>query len=77
VVAETPEGAFLAPERIDLQSGANRPLSLTLKTAPAVTGTTGSKMKSWKKWTITGLIAVTALFLVNEVSNEADASPPS
>lgn len=77
VVAETSAGAFLAAEQVDLQPGANRPLSLTLKVAPAAGGTTGSQMKSWKKWTITGLIAVTALFLINEVSDEVDASPPS
>jgi len=76
VLAETSEGAFLAEERIELQAGANRPLSLTLKVAPAQ-GTTGSRMKPWKKWTITGLIAVTALFLINEASSEADTSPSS
>jgi hypothetical protein len=76
VLAETPDGAFLAPDPVDLQPGANRPISLTLKVAPAMEGTTGSQMKTWKKWLIAGGIAVGALFLINEVSDEADASPP-
>jgi len=74
VLAETPEGAFLAADAVDLQPGANRPLSLTLKVAPAMEGTTGSKMKTWKKWVIAGAITVTALFLINEISTESDAS---
>ena len=77
VLAETSEGAFLAAEAVDLEPGANQPLSLTLKVAPAMEGTTGSKMKTWKKWLIAGGIAVGALFLINEVTDEADASPPS
>jgi len=76
VLAEAPEGAFLAADPVDLEPGANRPISLTLKLAPAMEGTTGSKMKTWKKWLIAGGIAVGALFLINEVSDETDASPP-
>jgi hypothetical protein len=76
LVAETSEGAFLAEVPVELQPGANRPLSLTLKVAPAMEGTTGSKMKTWKKGLIAGAIAVSALFLINEVTDEADASSP-
>jgi hypothetical protein len=76
VLAETPEGAFLAADPVDLQPGSNQPLSLTLKVAPGMDGTTGSKMKTWKKWLIAGGIAVGALFLINEVTDETDASPP-
>jgi hypothetical protein len=81
LLAETAEGAYLAGEALDLQSGANKPLALTLataspKTAPA-SATPGSGMATWAKWTIAGSISAVALFLALDISDDVteDVSP--
>jgi hypothetical protein len=81
LLAETPEGAYLAAEDLDLQAGPNKALALTLssaapKAAPGAT-TPGSGMSKWAKWTIAGAIAATALFLATDVSSDVTeiASP--
>lgn len=77
LLAETPEGAFLAGDRLELQEGANKPLSLTL--APAQTTPGGAKqgLPTWAQWTIAGGIIVTGLLLILEVTDDKEegASP--
>lgn len=79
LVAETGAGAYLAADELYLNEGSNPPLALTLQTAPGQT--TGqqqqSNMKPWAKWLIAGSIAVVGLFLVYEVTKDAetDGSP--
>jgi hypothetical protein len=77
LVAETGEVAFLAAEELNLQAGSNRPLALTLQTAPGYqsAGQPQTKIKPWAKWLIGGAIGVTALYLIYDVSEETDASP--
>jgi hypothetical protein len=79
LLAETSEGAFLAGDRLELQQGANKPLSLTLTVAPAQTSPGGAQtgLPTWAQWTIAGAIIVTGLFLINEVTEdvEEDVSP--
>jgi hypothetical protein len=84
VLAETPAGAFLAGDSVTVSPGANRPVSLTLQEAPPApptpadptTASTGG-LPTWGKWLIAGGIAVGALFVINEVTDEEDepASP--
>ena len=77
LLAETGEVAYLASDEVELQAGANRPLALTLQTAPGyqATGQQQSGMKTWVKWVITGVISATALYLIYDVTKESDASP--
>ncbi len=85
VLAETPNGAFLAGESVTVEPGNNRPLSLTLKGAapsfqssPDPTGSASGGLPTWGKWLIAGGIAVGALFVINEVTDdEAEPASPS
>jgi hypothetical protein len=81
LLAETPEGAYLAAEALDIKAGPNKALALTLsstapKTAPGAT-TQGSGMATWAKWTIAGAIGAAALFLANDIGDDVkeDVSP--
>jgi hypothetical protein len=118
LLAETPEGAFLAPEAVSLQSGDTRALALSLApalqepeptppppepepappepapteptptepttpppaepTPPPATPTPVTPVESgpeWRKWIIVGGIGVAALLIINEMSDEDEASP--
>jgi hypothetical protein len=77
LLAETGEVAYLANDELELQEGANRPLALTLQTAPGNQTTTQqqSGMSPVVKWVIVGVIAATALYLIYDVTKESDASP--
>lgn len=78
VVAETPEGAFLAADEVQLAAGSNRPVRLTLiETAPAYYQTGGKKMKRLHKWFIFGGVALAGLFVIDEVSEDADEDDSS
>jgi hypothetical protein len=79
VVTETPEGAFLAGEEIQLEQGANRPLSLTLTSTPpagtlAPAQASGSKsgMSAAVKWGITGGIVLAALFVIDDLTEDTE-----
>jgi len=80
VVTEAPEGSFLAGDNVELASGTNRPLSLTLTATPPTRslapGQTQSGQKSGPsaavKWGITGGIALAALFLINELTDDSE-----
>ena len=93
VLAESAEGAYLAREPVSLGAGENRPLSLTLGAplpAPEEPGTTGGGtappapspppaggLPTWSKWVIAGGIALAALFVINEVTeDEEEAASP-
>jgi hypothetical protein len=77
LLAETPEGAFLAADHLELQQGANKPLSLTLAPARTTPGGAQQGMEPWLKWTIAGGIIVTGLLLILEVTDDKEegASP--
>ena len=80
LVAETGEVAFLAEENLELQAGSNRPLALTLQTAPGYETASSSQtpksgMKPWAKGVIAGVIGVAALYLIYDVTKETDGSP--
>jgi Carboxypeptidase regulatory-like domain len=85
VLAETPGGAFLAEHAVTVEPGANRPVALTLSSAapmhqqaadPAATTQSGG-LPTWGKWAIAGGIALAALFVIGEVTDDEDqpASP--
>jgi hypothetical protein len=78
LVAESEGGAYLAADELRLDEGSNPPLALTLQTAPGqTTDQQQSNMKPWAKWLIAGSIIVVGLFLVYEVTKDAetDGSP--
>ena len=74
LIAETPDGAFLAAESIALVEGENRPVSLAL--TPAQGASSGSAQKgglpTWGKWVIAGVIIVGGLVLINEVTKDEE-----
>ena len=85
VLAETGDGAFLAEHAVTVTPGANRPVALTLQSAapthqqtpdPAATTQPGG-LPTWGKWAIAGGIALAALFVIDEVTDDEDhpASP--
>jgi hypothetical protein len=81
LLAETPEGAYLAAEAVDLQAGPNKALALSLastapKAAPGATNP-GGGMSKWAKFTIAGAISATALFLAADIADDVkeDVSP--
>jgi len=84
VLAETTDGAYLAEQAVTVEPGANRPVSLTLgaaapsfQTAPDPTASQSGGLPTWGKWAIAGGIALGALFVINEVTDDEDqpASP--
>jgi hypothetical protein len=90
VLVEAPEGAFLASDAISLADGEDpAPVLLALRqeeppaepaapaepppaAAPAPAGQEG--LPGWAKWTIVGGIAIGAAFVINEVTDEDEAS---
>ena len=79
VVTEAPEGAFMAGEEVQLEQGANRPLSLTLTSTPpagtlAPAQASGSKsgLSAPVKWGITGGIIIAALFVIDDLSEDKE-----
>jgi hypothetical protein len=83
VVIESPEGAFLAADSLELASGANRPLALRLdasakgpRSLPGLAQTSSnSGMATWAKWIIVGGIGIASVIVINEVTDDDD--PPS
>ena len=83
LVAETSQGAFVGAAQVDLTAGENPPLALTLQPqasiatlAPAQSGTR-NKLPTWATYSITGLIVITAVVLIDEVTEDVEdpASP--
>jgi hypothetical protein len=78
LLAETAAGAFLASDQFVLTEGSNRALSLTLATrtptqlTEAGIGASGGSMSALMKWTIIGVIAGAAFYIVNEVIDDVD-----
>lgn len=79
LLVETPEGAFLASNNLQLAPGANRPVSLALKPgkqgqapagAPAPTGGKQGGVPTWAKWVIAGGIVVGAAIVVDAVTSD-------
>jgi hypothetical protein len=86
VVAETPEGAYLAADAVDLSAGQNRPVSLTLSgAAPNYQSTAGAGgqqaqgggLPTWAKWVIVGGIVVIGAAAVASVTDDDDETPAS
>jgi hypothetical protein len=71
LLVDSGQEAFLSPEPLELQSGVNKPLALTLNASRGETRQTGlgsaRPMKPWLKWTTVGLISVTALYVGHRV----------
>jgi len=73
LIAETPEGAFLATDNLVLQEGQNRPLSLTLELSagnPATEGLASGSLPNWGKWLIVGFIALGAIYVIDQVTKK-------
>lgn len=78
LLVETPDGAFLASDPVELKAGSNRPVLLALRTnSPAEGGGTpgGQSQSRWQKWVIVGGIVVGALLVVDALTEEDRASP--
>jgi hypothetical protein len=84
LLVEAPQGAFLAPEPIVLERGANRPLALSMSMSMQDTGfgsPQSSGLSNLTKWIIVGAISAAALFVVADAGSdedepkEQDASP--
>lgn len=90
VIANTPEGAFLASAAVTLRPGDNAPVGLSLQQTPpttppsppppppageTTTTTTTTRLVPWQKWALVGVIVVSSLFLIDQLSeDEATAS---
>lgn len=84
VLVEAPEGAFLAGEAISLADGEDpAPVLLALRQeeppaepapAPPPAPVAQEGLPTWAKWTIVGGIAIGAAFVINEVTDEDEAS---
>ena len=75
LVVETSEGAFVAPERVSLQAGANPPLALAINADRRDEGfgsEAGEGLPKWLAWAIGGTVFVGALFLIDELSEDDD-----
>ena len=86
VVAETPQGAYLASDAVNLSSGDNRPVSLSLNGAApnyqstAGAGgqqTTGGSLPLWAKWVIVGGIIVIGAAAVSSVTSDDEQETPA
>ena len=84
VVAEAVEGGYLAGRAVTLQSGTNRPISLTLNgTKPnfqtsTSTGQGGGKgIPDWVKLALIGGISLGAAFVINEVTEDTSENASS
>ena len=86
VVAETPQGAYLASDAVDLSAGDNRPVSLSLNgAAPNYQSTSGAggqqtkggSLPTWAKWVIVGGIVVIGAAAVASVTSDDDETPAS
>jgi hypothetical protein len=79
VLAETPEGAYLANDSLALKAGKNKPLALTLSSSATklAPGASGKGMSKFAKWTIAGAIALAGLFLAADIGDDVveDTSP--
>ncbi len=76
LLVETPDGAFLASDPLELKAGSNRPVSLALRAnSPAEEGASGQNQSRWQKWVIVGGIVVGALIVVDALTEENRASP--
>lgn len=74
VVVETSAGAFLAPQPLDLEPGANRPVALSLATEQSGLGAaSAAPFAEWLKWLIIGLIGVAGLYVIFEVTDSEDS----
>ena len=77
LLAETEEGVFLAARRLDLVSGENEPLVLTLEPAegPALAGLAQQGgLPRWAEGLIAGAIAVVAFLLFEDSTDSVDSS---
>ncbi len=75
LLVETPEGAFLAAENLELKPGANKPLALALGAAGEASGLgSATPTKRWLKWLIIGLLGVSGLYVIDEVTSSEDPS---
>lgn len=75
LLVEAPEGAFLAAENLELQPGANKPLALALSAAGEPSGLgSATQTKPWLKWLIIGLLGVSGLYVIDEITNGEDPS---
>ena len=85
LLVETPEGAFLASDGLDLAAGKNKPVALALKPAkgrqtappaeaPPATPPPTAGLPSWAKWVIAGGIVVGAAIVVDAVTSDDEAS---
>lgn len=84
VVAETPQGAYLASDAVNLSAGDNRPVSLSLNgAAPNYQSgaggqqTQGGGLPTWAKWVIVGGIVVIGAAAVASVTSDDDETPAS
>jgi len=80
LLAKSTETVFLAADSLSLESGANRHVSISLQPTTALAPAQSKKKKGlpmWGKIGIGGAIALAALFLIDDVSEdvEEDASP--
>lgn len=86
VVAETPQGAYLAGDAVDITPGENRPVLLTLNgAAPNYQSTAGAGgqqsqgggLPTWAKWVIVGGIVVIGAAAVASVTSDDDEETPA
>lgn len=78
LLVETADGAFLSPEPLQLQPGANRPLALSLSAAADQDTGLGSPnarpTRTWVKWLVIGVLTASGLYLVHEVTKGEELS---
>jgi hypothetical protein len=73
LLVEAPQGAFLAPQPVVLERGANRPLALSMSMQDTGFGSPqGSGLSKLTKWIIVGAISAAALFVVADAGSDED-----
>jgi len=73
LLVDAGQEAFLSPDPLELQAGANKPLALSLSSSGGETQQTGigsaKGMKPWAKWLTVSLLGVAALAVGYRVVN--------
>lgn len=79
IAAETPEGAFVASEALEIQAGANKPLAFKL--APGTTHpemaparSSGGNRQIWQ-YVVGSLIFVGAVFVIDDAGKNVEEDP--
>jgi len=70
VLVDTPDGAFVHGQPVEVQAGANPPLALALMAAAGPGGSRSAAragIRPWVKWLIVGFLGLSGLYIASEI----------